>query len=100
MQTTVTKKSEKPIETPYSWVVRDMNVASSTLGVQWFREGKKIGVGHTLLRMMHRFAKSYFLRGGIFRGFQGFRVAVNAAFFQLLAYAKYWEMCEKEKGRM
>jgi hypothetical protein len=87
-------------ETNSSQVMRDMNAASSVEAQKWYAEGRKMSFVTALFRMFHRFVKVYFLQAQFLKGFDGFRDAMNAAIFQLLIYAKYWELHEKEKGRM
>jgi len=81
-------------------MIRQINQESSLKAQKWYAEKRKIGIGMVLVSMVQRFFKVYFFRGGIWRGFNGFRDAAHSALFQLFTYAKYWELKEREKGRM
>jgi glycosyltransferase involved in cell wall biosynthesis len=50
-----------------------------------------------LLRPAFRFFRYYFLKRGFMEGFAGFHVAVTAAMYVFLKYAKLWELELKEK---
>ena len=50
-----------------------------------------------LLRPAFRFFRSYFLKRGFMEGFAGFYVAVTAAVYVFLKYAKLWELELEEK---
>lgn len=65
---------------------------------KWFREKRKINTGRLLWKMFHRFFKAYVIQRGWRDGWLGFMLAVNSALYQLLSYAKYWELKEREKG--
>ncbi|OGX04038.1 MAG: hypothetical protein A3G87_09420 [Omnitrophica bacterium RIFCSPLOWO2_12_FULL_50_11] len=84
----------------FSDVIRDMNQDSTRIAQEWCAEKKKIGIIQVLFRMATGFLGIYFVQGGLRRGFDGFRDAVNRALFELFCYAKYWELIEQEKGRM
>ena len=84
----------------FSDVIRDMNQDSTRIAQEWCSEKKKIGIIQVLFRMATGFLGIYFVQGGLRRGFDGFRDAVNRALFELFCYAKYWELIEQEKGRM
>jgi len=65
------------------------------------RELKKAGgrwrLSDALLRPTVRFFRSYFLKLGFLEGFAGFYVAVTAAVYVFLKYAKLWELELEEK---
>ena len=67
---------------------------------KWFREKRKVGVFTLSRKMLHRFFKAYFLQQGFRDGWIGFMLAVNGSLYQLLSYAKYWELKEREKGAL
>ena len=63
------------------------------------------GGGHwrltdALLRPLGRFFRSYVLQRGFMEGFAGFYVAVTAAIYVFLKYAKLWELELKEKRKI
>ena len=51
-----------------------------------------MSLGHALWRTVDRFFRTYLLKKGYKDGFIGFIVAIFASLYQILSYAKYWEM--------
>jgi glycosyltransferase involved in cell wall biosynthesis len=68
------------------------------------RELKKEGEGwrrsDALLRPAVRFFRFYVLERGFLEGFAGFYVALTAAFYVFLKYAKLWELEIEEKNKI
>ncbi len=64
------------------------------------RSGQSWRLSDALLRPAARFFRSYFLRRGFMEGFAGFHVAVTAAVYVFLKYAKLWELEREEKGKL
>jgi hypothetical protein len=68
------------------------------------RELKKGGarwrLSQALLHPAGRFFRSYFLKRGFREGFAGFYVAITAAVYVFLKYAKLWELELEEKKRL
>lgn len=60
-------------------------------------QGEPWRLSDALLRPAFRFCRSYFLKRGFMEGFAGFHVAVTAAMYVFLKYAKLWELELKEK---
>jgi hypothetical protein len=48
-------------------------------------------------RAYDRFMRTYFTKKSYKEGFVGFMVAYFAALYQILSYAKYWELRKNEK---
>jgi glycosyltransferase involved in cell wall biosynthesis len=61
------------------------------------KQGRPWRLSDALLRPAFRFCRSYFLKRGFMEGFAGFHVAVTAAMYVFLKYAKLWELELKEK---
>jgi len=61
------------------------------------KSGGRWRLSDALLRPAVRFFRSYFLKRGFMEGFAGFYVAVTAAVYVFLKYAKLWELELKEK---
>ena len=59
---------------------------------KWLRDGRSIGLGIALWRTADRFFRAYVGKAGYKDGFLGFMVACFAGGYQLLSYAKYWEL--------
>lgn len=69
----------------------------TTLEAQkWVIDKRKIGLGKCLWRAIDRFLRSYLVKQGFKDGILGFMVACYASFYQLLSYAKYWELKKKD----
>lgn len=56
------------------------------------KEGGRWRLLDALLRPAYRFFRSYILKRGFMEGFAGFYVAVSAAVYVFLKYAKLWEI--------
>ncbi len=59
------------------------------------KAGRKMNFIHAIWRYEDRFARTYIRKQGFRDGFRGFMTAFFAALYQLIAYAKYWEMKNK-----
>ena len=63
------------------------------------KEGKRWHWTDALARPAFRFFRSYVLKRGFLEGFAGFYVAVTAAVYVFLKYAKLWELEMEEKNK-
>ena len=61
--------------------------------------GRKMNLGHALWRTMDRFIRSFIAKKGFRDGFTGFMVAYYSSLYQIISYAKYVEMKEKDKDK-
>jgi len=61
------------------------------------KAGGRWRLSDALLRPAMRFFRSYILKRGFMEGFAGFYVALTAAVYVFLKYAKLWELESKEK---
>ena len=65
----------------------------TTLEAQkWIETGRNMSFGVAFWRMLDRFPRTYFRKKGYKDGFVGFMVAFFASLYQIISYAKYWEM--------
>ncbi len=64
------------------------------------KEGARWRLSDALLRPPVRFCRSYFWKRGFMDGFAGFYVAVTAAVYVFLKYAKLWELELEEKKKL
>lgn len=72
-----------------------VNRQSTLEAVKWLRTGQKITLGRVIRRAIDRFFRVYF-KGRAFKdGLIGFMIAYFASFYQVVSYAKYWEMKRK-----
>jgi len=63
---------------------------------KWARTGVNMPLGRAVRRTLDRFMRSYFRKRGYKDGFMGFMVAFFAALYQLMSYAKYWQIKKNE----
>ena len=66
---------------------------------KWFNERRKIGFLKMMRKFYDRFLKRYLLKKGYKDGFVGFVIAYGAGLYQLMSYAKYWQMLKEEKEK-
>lgn len=59
---------------------------------KWLRDRRRMSFWIALRRAIERFIKTYLLKKGFKDGFVGFMVAYVSGLYQILSYAKYWEM--------
>ena len=64
------------------------------------KEGARWRLIDALFRPVGRFMRFYFLKRGFLEGFAGFYVAVTAAVYVFLKYAKLWELELEEKKKI
>jgi glycosyltransferase involved in cell wall biosynthesis len=64
---------------------------------KWIRTGREMPRVRILRRTVDRFLRVYFRKKGFKDGFVGFMVAFFAALYQIMSYAKYWEMKRRIK---
>ena len=88
----------KPVD--WSKRIRTLNQETSEQADRWFQSKRKIPFAIVLLKMPALFLKAYFIQGAWRRGYGGFMEAVHQALYQLISYAKYWELKERERGLM
>ncbi|HUC98993.1 MAG TPA: hypothetical protein VMR88_10945, partial [Candidatus Polarisedimenticolaceae bacterium] len=77
--------------------IERINRFTSISSMELRSRGERWRLTDALLRPAVRFCRSYFLKRGFMEGFAGFHVAVTAAMYVFLKYAKLWELEVKEK---
>jgi glycosyltransferase involved in cell wall biosynthesis len=75
-----------------------INSFTSISSCELRKKGQKWRLVDALFRPAGRFVRCYFLRRGFMEGFAGFYVAVTAAMYVFLKYAKLWELELEEKN--
>lgn len=68
------------------------NRETSLEAEKWFLDGRKVRLLSILRKMVDRFLKNYFLKGGWRDGEMGYVMSLFHSYYQLLSYAKYREM--------
>lgn len=74
-----------------------INRFTTISSVELRKSGGRWRLSDALLRPAVRFFRSYILKRGFMEGFAGFYVALTAAVYVFLKYAKLWEIELKEK---
>ena len=87
-------------ERNFAEMVKRLNQETDSEAEKWFREKRNVWLPVVFLKMKLEFFKVYLFQGGWREGFFGFMRAVHGSLFQLITYTKYWELIEREKGRM
>jgi glycosyltransferase involved in cell wall biosynthesis len=59
---------------------------------KWFQTNRKMTFGKAMWRTIDRFFRTLVGKKGYKDGFIGFMMAVMAALYQIVSYAKFWEM--------
>lgn len=80
--------------------VQRINRFTSISSKELRKEGGRWRLSDALLRPFVRFFRSYVLKRGFMEGFAGFYVAVTAAVYVFLKYAKLWEIELEEKRKL
>jgi glycosyltransferase involved in cell wall biosynthesis len=80
--------------------LRRINRFTSIASREAHRNGARWRLSDALLRPAARFFRSYILKRGFLEGFAGFYVAVTAAVYVFLKYAKLWELELEEKKKL
>ena len=70
----------------------------TTLEAQkWIDTGRHMSLGKAMWRTIDRFPRSFIGKGGYKDGFIGFMIGFFASLYQIMSYAKYWQMKREEK---
>ncbi len=77
--------------------IQRINRFTSISSAELRKSGGRWRLSDALLRPAGRFFRSYILKRGFMEGFAGFYVALTAAVYVFLKYAKLWELEIKEK---
>ena len=77
--------------------VRKFNRETTLEAEKWVHDGRKVRFLSILRKMVDRFLKNYFLKGGWRDGYMGYVMSLFHSYYQFLSYAKYREI--KEAGK-
>lgn len=83
----------------FSDLFRGLNRQTSLEAEKWFEERRKIGALKMLWKACDRFFRTFIRKKGYKDGIVGFIIAVHSALYQVLSYAKYWELKERHGAR-
>jgi len=76
----------------FSDFLNKLNKQTSWEAKKWFDDKRPMGLGRALWRTVDRFCRSYYSKKSKKDGFIGFMVAFFAGLYQIMSYAKYWEL--------
>jgi glycosyltransferase involved in cell wall biosynthesis len=72
----------------------------TTLEAQkWIETGRQMSLAHALRRTIGRFFRSFIGKKGYKDGFMGFMVAFFASLYQVMSYAKYWQIKKEAQAQ-
>ena len=66
---------------------------------KWFNEKRKIGFFGMYRKFVDRFFRAYIFKQGFRDGFLGLMTAYGGGLYQVMSYAKYWEMLGNAKNK-
>jgi len=66
---------------------------------KWAEDGRRITMGKALWRAFDRFLRTFIRKKGYKDGFIGFMVAYFASLYQVISYAKYWQIMHQNSGK-
>ena len=66
---------------------------------KWIQTGRKMSAGRATWRTVDRFFRRFIGKQGFRDGFIGFMIAFFDSLYQILSYAKYWEMSRLRRSR-
>jgi len=75
--------------------VNKLNRQTTLEAEKWISTGRKMSFGHALWRTVDRFFRKFIGKKGHRDGFVGFMLAVFDSMYQIISYAKYWELRRK-----
>ncbi len=73
-----------------------LNKQTTLEAQKWIQTGQNMTTGRVIRRSIDRFLRSFIRKRGFKDGFVGFMVAYFASLYQVISYAKYWEMKQKK----
>jgi glycosyltransferase involved in cell wall biosynthesis len=81
----------------FSDVINKLNNQTTREAIKWFKEKRKISLPKALRKTADRFLKAFIIKKGYKDGFRGFFLALVSGLYQIISFAKYWEMQKESK---
>lgn len=75
-----------------------LNWQTQQEGKKWVDDKRKMSFGFAMQKAVGRFFKTFVMKKGYKDGFVGFMVAFFAGLYQIMSYARYWELKRDDKG--
>jgi len=82
----------------FAHFLKKLNSQTTLEARKWVDDGRRMTRGKALWRAFDRFVRTYIRKKGYRDGFMGFMVAYFASVYQVVSYAKYWQMIH-QKGQ-
>ena len=79
--------------------VNKLNKQTTLEAQKWIDTGRKMSFGHALWRTIDRFFRKFIGKKGRKDGFMGFMLAVFDSMYQIISYAKYWELKQRNVSK-
>ncbi len=76
---------------------RKLNNQTTLEARKWLKDGRKMSTAIALRKTLDRFLRSYVRKKGYKEGFLGFMMSFIGGLYQLMTYAKYWEMKQSKR---
>jgi len=83
----------------FSHFLAKLNGQTTLEAKKWVQTGRQMSFGRAVWRTMDRFPRSYIRKKAYKDGFIGFMVSFFASLYQIISYAKYWEMKQRIKEK-
>jgi glycosyltransferase involved in cell wall biosynthesis len=80
----------------FSDFMNKLNKQTTLEAQKWFDTGRRMSFGQALWRTIDRFFRKFVGKKGFRDGFMGFMLAVFDSIYQIVSYAKYWELKQKD----
>lgn len=93
-------QSDKNKPLAFTEAVRQLNLETDQESQNWYRGKRKVYLPVIFGKMILGFIRTYLFKGAWRHGFSGLMRAVNGSLYHLVTYVKYWELTERERGRM
>ena len=83
----------------FSDFLNKLNRQTTLEAEKWIATNRKMSFGHALWRTVDRFFRKFIGKKGRLDGFMGFMLAVFDSIYQIVSYAKYWELKRKNVSK-
>ncbi|MFH1848044.1 MAG: glycosyltransferase family 2 protein [Candidatus Omnitrophota bacterium] len=76
--------------------LESLNRQTTQEAKKWVDDGRRMSFALAMYKATDRFIKGFLLKKGYRDGFIGFMVAYFASLYQIMSYAKYWELKRRQ----
>ena len=83
----------------FSDFLKELDNQTTREAKEWLETGRKMTLGKALWKTVDRFFRTYVARKDYKDEVVGIVVATLTGFYEILSYAKYWEMMRKNERR-